>query len=93
MNLDLLNKIIAMIGGEDKVAAFIFNNSARKCFRKDEFKLADHLDAVNELLIFEEEDVRGNKFKVYKPIYTIEAVLGVDDPAILDLLDQRYIGG
>jgi hypothetical protein len=93
MDIDLLKKVIALIGGEDKVAGFILNNSARKIFRKGEFHYTECVDELNGVLIFKEHDPKGNNYTVYKPLFTIEAVIGVSSPDVLDALDQRYIGG
>lgn len=92
MDLEMLQAIITVLGGDDHIAAIIFDNSSRKVFRQGEFNLVTHLSVPNqEVLEFKEKDMLGNEIRVFKPIACIQVVIGIDDPANLNNLDSRFI--
>lgn len=92
MDLETLKAIIDRLGGDNHVAALIFNNAGRRVFKKGEFNLTSLMTVPDkEVLEFVETDMLGNQIRVLKPIVTIEAVIGVDDPNTIDKLDGRYL--
>jgi len=90
MDLEKLQQIIAYLGGENKIAGFVFDNSGRRLFEKD-FSLAKYLIPDTEVLVFVEKDGYGNTFKVFKAVSDIQTVIGVDDVATIDHIDTRFI--
>jgi len=95
MRIADIQNIINDGGGDSRVLGFIFNNISKKVFKRDEFVFEEVfliIGAENtEVIKMEEEDNKGNVYYVYKPVDTLESIIMVPEPTVIDIIEKRYI--
>lgn len=95
MDYETLIKLIDMMGGDDFVLGFVFDNSGSKCYTNENpFKRATHLNAeVQCLFDFDDVDTGNNRLTGVKPLSTIQSVLFTDTTKDKNKYNTRYLCG
>lgn len=99
----LLLKLIDDNGGDEKVAAILFNNAYRKVFAKERFDRTKNLVTTTasvlegsetiELFKFKEPDTTGLEYDIYKPVIYVEGVVFIENEEDRVRMNPRYIAG
>jgi hypothetical protein len=80
--------------GEENILAIHFNNASRCVFKKNKrFTLADNYVASIGCVKFVEEDVKGTKVDIYKPLVTLETFTIAQEEDAWNTISSRLIGG
>lgn len=76
MDVSTFKAIIEANGGEDKVIAITFDNSAAETFVRFEhpYSHAEYLDEANSCLKLKSRDIQNREFLVVKPLETIQSI-------------------
>lgn len=95
MEYDVLIKLIDMMGGDEYVLAFVFDNSGSKSYTNEKpFNRATHLNAETQCLFdFDDVDTGNNKLTGVKPLSTIQSVLFTDTTKDKNKYNTRYLCG
>lgn len=83
-----LRQAVDILGGEDKVFGFIYDNAGRTIF--DSTKPFSLSMIEGEFLKTSAVSLEGIEFVELKPIENIQSIIGVKDSKDRDLMDKHY---
>jgi len=90
---EIIRQQIEDNGGDVRdLMSMTFNNSYTKTFFEEDFSY-DMIDEVNETITIIEKDIRGNRFKIVKPIMYVESLVFAMDGLDKKSYDPMYIHG
>lgn len=88
MNAEQLREAVRILGGEEYVFGFAFDNIGRIFFTKERPFSFDMVDG--EFFKTITQSIDGHNVIELKPLEVIQGIIGVEDPSDRDEIDKHY---